>query len=304
MARHLAALDGKTLIEGDSDGLAGDGFVERRAAAPVRDCRDPRGPVRWREQQRVAALQPSGRDPPHHDAATAGPVHLVNREPERQRGRRRRREEPVERLHEGRAVVPRHALGAPDDVVAMARRDGHHVPGLDAEAFEIAAAGARHGVVALGGVVRPVHLGHRNHRLPNADEPRMETEIARRGAAVLGGADHHDRDRRGRRTGGHGVDERVAVQHVDDGVFAARRANRRRRAGALGRRAGVVAQTSDQRRLALAGVADHDDIHDLVARGGRRRRGAGGRRRVPLARAAPRRHHVLPATGGPANGSL
>jgi hypothetical protein len=236
-------------------------------------------------------------------------VDVLNRQAQRQLRRAQRRAQAGQRLHHGGAVVPGHGCrGGRGDVVAVAGGDRDDEAGAEADAVEVLRVGLADLVVARLGESHRVHLVDDHSDLPDAQQMQEETVEARLLLDALAGVDQHQRGVGARRARDHVLDEFTVPGRVDDHVVARRRAQpdlggidgdalvalglegiheerpfeghaaplAHRLDGlelALGQRAGIVDQATDEGRLAVIDMADDDDAQ-LIAHGGRRIFGA------------------------------
>ena len=311
MGDDVAALDEQFAVERDADRAAGGLAAGDRRQRPALDRLDLGDLAGGHDDDLVAGDEAAGFDAARDDAAVVEFVDRLHRQPQRQRFRRPRRLQRIERLDHGRALVPGDARRMRGNAVAVARGDRDHRGGLDAEAGQMRRNLVADFLESFGAEIDAVHLVDDDRDLPDAEQmqqiavppglvahafQRVDDQhraVGLRGAGdhvaqkfgVAGRVDQHDVARAGAETDLRGVDGDALValglQRVEQERpfkrHAAPRADRFQHFQlALGQAAGLVQQASDQRRLAVVDMTDDDDV-DLRPRRavGRCRQGGG-----------------------------
>ena len=128
-----------------------------------------RGLAAGREKQAIADHEPPALDPSCDDAPIIELVDVLDRQPQGQLGRTRRRAETVQRLDQGRSLVPGHGDAPPHEVFAVARRDGDDEIGLRPKSREIVGVAPPDLLVAVRRVANEIHLVDDHHHLSDAE---------------------------------------------------------------------------------------------------------------------------------------
>ena len=315
MADDLSALNEDRLVQRDADRLAGASHHRRRGCVPRLDAGDPRALVGRRDQDAVTDRQRATLDPAGKDTALVELIDILHRQAQRQIDRRRRRRATIQRLGDHRPFVPGHGIRPDGDIVALSRRNRHHMQRRDPDGGQIGADIRLDRGKARGIVAGHIHLVHRHHHLAHAQQMQQIAMPARLFLHAIHRIDHQHRGGGGGRAGDHVLQELLVTGRIDDeigtrcrvetdlrrvdgdalvafglegiqqeGPFERHAALFRHRLDgfqlAVGHRAGVVDQPSDQRGLAVIDMADDDD----------------GQRAHPLDHALGRlAHHIYPA---------
>ena len=294
----VAALDEDLLGERDADAFArdGDGLLRR---APHLDAGDDAGLVVRREDEGVADAQRAALDATRDDAALVEAIHILHGKAQRHVVDGLGRLEDVEHVGDAGAGIPRHGFEAgAGDIRAVARGDGHELPGFQADLRKEDFVFRDDVVEDLLAVIDEVHLVHRDDDLADAEQREEVAVPPRLLAHALVRSDEQHRRIGARRAGDHVLQELLVPRRVDDdvgtagrleldlrgvdrdvllllleqrieqeGVFKLHPLLAARRLDlldlAVGQRLRVVEDAADERGLAVIDVADEDDAEAL-----------------------------------------
>ena len=301
MAGDVAALSEDLLVERDPDRLARLGLHRRHGRVPNLDRLHASDAVGGREEQGVADAQHAGLDTADEDPLLIELVDVLNGKAQRPVHRRGQRREAVKRLQQRRSGIPRHVRRAVRQVVAVAGGHRHDHRRRHADVFEVARDLVTHLVEAGKVVIHQVHLVDDHGDLPQPQQMQQIGVPARLFAHAFVSIDHQHGGVAAGCPADHVLQELAVSRSVDDDVVAGRglepdlgRVDRhslvafglesvqdegplQRHAPLLAdeaqflelafrQAAGVMQQTSDQRRLAVVDMADDDDLHLLADR--------------------------------------
>ena len=137
MGDDIAAFDEQFTVERDADRAAGAVAARERRHRPALDGFDFRDLAGRHDDDFVAGAQAAGLDAARHDAAVVEFVDRLHRQAQRQLLQRPRRFERVERLDDGRSLVPADPRRVFGDAVAVARGNRNHRRRRHAEADQM-----------------------------------------------------------------------------------------------------------------------------------------------------------------------
>ncbi len=111
---------------------------------------------------------------PARDPPVVELVDRLDRQAQRQVGRRRRHAQAAQRVEHARSAIPSRPLGRDRDIVAVARRDRDDRGRADIERLEIALQAGADLVEARLVEIDQVHLVDHDHELADAEEVEQE----------------------------------------------------------------------------------------------------------------------------------
>ena len=255
------------------------------------------------EYDLIARAETSGLERSGHDAALVAAlgefVNALHRHAQRAVFRARHGDEGVHLLEHRGAEVPRRAIAADGDVVALHAAHGDERRGRDVDFGEKFGELRDDGAVDLLGVADEIHFVHEHRHLTDAEHGEKVPVTAGVFLHAARGVDHHERGLGAGSAGDHVFEKFNVAGRVDDDVpalvrleEAARRVDRdalillvvqrveqegvleRLRVAAavfpygfelaLRQRSGVGEETADHGGFAVIDVADGDDIQKLL----------------------------------------